>query len=198
MNLHGLVSPAVGVVNPPTTVEVRISSGPGPTAGDGSRAPTFESPGALTGSISGDTLDVSAVSQGRLAVGQTVAGTGVTAGTKIIAPLSGSGAEGTYQVFPAQEAASAAMTTVLNAAGQVQPVSWRDIQQMEGLNLQGTRWKIYLNGQVDGLVRVENKGGDLIILPETSRHPGTWLVALVLEQWPDWVVAAITLQDEDQ
>jgi hypothetical protein len=44
---------------------------------------------------------------------------------------------------------------------------------------------------VDGLVRVINKGGDLITLPDGS----IWLVAQVLEQFPDWVSAAITLQD---
>jgi len=79
--------------------------------------------------------------------------------------------------------------------GQVQPVSWRDIQMIEGLNLQGVRWKIYLNGQVDGLVRPERKGGDLVVI-RTGRHQGTWLVAVVLEQYPDWVCAGITQQNE--
>ncbi len=195
MNLHGIVSPAISAVNPATIVEVRISSGPAEPGRAGVRAPTFETPGALTGSIAGSVLTVSAVAQGTLRAGQTVQGTGVAAGTKIIAPLSGSGAAGTYSVTPEQDVAEGPMTTILLASGQVQPVTWRDIQQMDGLNLQGTRWKIYLNGQVDGLVRVERKGGDLIILPPTSRHPGTWLVAMVLEQFPDWVCAAITLQD---
>ena len=36
---------------------------------------------------------------------------------------------------------------------QVQPITWRDIQQLDGLNLQGTRKVIYLSGNLQGLVR---------------------------------------------
>jgi hypothetical protein len=77
---------------------------------------------------------------------------------------------------------------------QIQPLTWRDIQQLDGINLGGVRWKVYLYGQVDGLVRPERKGGDLIIIA-AGRHQGTWLVAQVLEQWPDFVLAAITQQN---
>ena len=49
--------------------------------------------------------------------------------------------------------------------GQVQALTFRDIQQLDGLNLQGTRRAIYVNGRVEGLVRVENQGGDLITVP---------------------------------
>lgn len=50
--------------------------------------------------------------------------------------------------------------------GQVQALTFRDIQQLDSLNLQGTRRAIYVNGRVDGLVRVENKGGDLVTVPD--------------------------------
>lgn len=82
--------------------------------------------------------------------------------------------------------------------GDVQPMTWKDIQMVEGLNLQGVRRSIYINGQVDGLVRAENKGGDLI----TDPYGRVWLVAMVLEQWddgpngPSWVRVAATLQDQ--
>lgn len=78
--------------------------------------------------------------------------------------------------------------------GQVQPLQFRDIQQMDSLNVQGTRRAIYLYGQIDGLVRSENKGGDLI---EVTAGPnaGTYLVAIVAEAWPDWCKALCTLQD---
>lgn len=88
----------------------------------------------------------------------------------------------------------AAPVTVL---GDVQALTYKDIQQISGLNLNGTRRAIYLNGEVDGLVRVENKGGDLI----TDQYGNVWLVALVLEQWsdvgpvPSWVKCAVTLQN---
>lgn len=74
---------------------------------------------------------------------------------------------------------------------QVQPLTFRDLQQIEGLNLQGERRGIYLFGHIDGIVRQESKGGDLITLPDDS----VWLVAMILEDWPDWVKAAITRQN---
>ena len=82
----------------------------------------------------------------------------------------------------------AAAVTVM---GQVQPMSWRDLQQIDGLNLQGTRRKIYANGFLDGIVRVTAKGGDLI----TDNDGNVWLVAIVLEQFPDWASVAVTLQN---
>jgi hypothetical protein len=83
--------------------------------------------------------------------------------------------------------------------GQVQSLTFRDIQQLDGLNLQGTRRAIYLLGDVEGLVRPDNKGGDLITLPDGT----IWLVAMVLESWlqnndataPGWVKVAVTLQN---
>lgn len=74
---------------------------------------------------------------------------------------------------------------------QIQALAFRDLMQLDGLNLQGTRRKIYFYGEVDGLVRATNKGGDLVIFPDGS----VWLVAMVLEQWPDWCSVAVTLQD---
>ena len=75
--------------------------------------------------------------------------------------------------------------------GQLQALTFRDITQMEGLNLQGTQKAVYINGHVAGLVRVLNKGGDLITFPDGS----VWLVTLVLEHWPNWTKCAVTLQD---
>ena len=86
------------------------------------------------------------------------------------------------------------MTTSLVLQAQVQPITWRDLQQMEGVNLGGVKWKAYLYGEVDAVVRPEKKGGDLIII-STGRHQGVWLVTQILEQWPDWCVAAIVQQN---
>ncbi len=79
----------------------------------------------------------------------------------------------------------------VDAYGQVQSLTFRDLQQIEGLNLQGTRRAIYLDGHWDGLVRSESKGGDLI----TDERGNVWLVAMVLEHWPQWSKVAVTLQD---
>lgn len=78
--------------------------------------------------------------------------------------------------------------------GQIQPITTRDMMQLDGVNLGGVHWKIYLNGEVDSIVRPEKKGGDLVIIP-SGRHKGTWLVVQVLEQFPDWVCAAIVMQN---
>lgn len=75
--------------------------------------------------------------------------------------------------------------------GQVQALTFRDIQQADSLNLQGTRRAVYLDGHWDGLVRTTKKGGDLVTFPDGS----VWLIAIVLEHWPDWVKVAVTLQD---
>ncbi len=66
-----------------------------------------------TGSISGTTLTVSAVSAGVLAVGQTISGTGVTSGTTITAFGTGTGGTGTYTVSVSQTVSS---TTLTNGA----------------------------------------------------------------------------------
>lgn len=82
-------------------------------------------------------------------------------------------------------------TTFNNVSVQVQALSYKDLAQVEGLNLNGTRRAIYVSGELDGVVRSLGKGGDLITLPDGS----VYLVAMVLEQWPDWAKVAATLQD---
>jgi hypothetical protein len=66
---------------------------------------------SFTGSISGQTLTVSALASGAIQIGQTVNGVGVTAGTTIIALGTGSGGTGTYTVSASQTVASEALTT---------------------------------------------------------------------------------------
>lgn len=199
MNLHGIVAPLVGAVNPPVPATIRRSSGQGSPSVDGVYDPTFATPGAFTGSIAAGVLTVSAVASGFLAAGQTVSGSGVVAGTEIVEQLSGAaGGAGTYRLNRTQtpDVASEAMTTAYVMQAQVQPMTWRDLQQTEGLNLSGTRRKIYLYGSVDSVNRVTRGGGDLIEIA-SGVNAGVWLVAQVLEQFPDWVSAACTLQNED-
>ena len=70
----------------------------------GQPAPQF------TGSISGTTLTVSAVASGNIAVGQTVYGPGIAAGTVITADGTGTGGTGTYTVGLSQTVTSGALT----------------------------------------------------------------------------------------
>lgn len=78
---------------------------------------------------------------------------------------------------------------------QVQALSYKDLQQLSGLNLNGTRRAIYIQGQLDATSRTYVRGGDLISI-EGGPNAGTWLVAQVLEQWPDWCKTAVTLQND--
>jgi len=68
---------------------------------------------AFTASISGTTLNVTAISAGYLGTGAVIAGTGVTSGTTITAVLSASGGVGTYTVSATQTVASVAMTATV-------------------------------------------------------------------------------------
>lgn len=66
-------------------------------------------PAVFTGSISGTTLTVTAVSAGYIGAGATISGTGVTAGTTITSVISASGGVGTYQVSASQTVSSGLM-----------------------------------------------------------------------------------------
>jgi len=65
---------------------------------------------SFTGSISGTTLTVTAIGSGAIAIGQTLSGTGVTAGTTIVGFNTGAGGNvnevGTYTITPSQTVSS--------------------------------------------------------------------------------------------
>ena len=70
----------------------------------------------VTGSIAGTTLTVTAITSGALAVGQTLTGTGITAGTAITSLQTGRGgntiaALGTYQINLSQTVGSITITS---------------------------------------------------------------------------------------
>ena len=67
--------------------------------------------GVFTGAISGTTLTVSAVTNGVLALGSFISGTGVTAGTYITAYGTGTGGAGTYTVSASQTVSSTTITS---------------------------------------------------------------------------------------
>jgi len=76
-----------------------------------------------------------------------------------------------------------------NVRVQVQSLQYADLAKMEGLTIQGNRTAIYLPGDWNGIVRAGGKGGDLVVIGGV-----TWLVAIVLESWPDWTKVAVTQQ----
>ena len=75
--------------------------------------------------------------------------------------------------------------------GQVQPLSNAEIAHLDSLNIQGVKNAIYISGRLSGLVREENKGGDLITMPDGT----IWLVSVVFEDWPTWVRVGVTRQN---
>jgi hypothetical protein len=77
---------------------------------------SLPSQAVVTGSITTTTLTVSAVTSGTLAAGQTISGTNVTAGTQILAQLTGTaGGVGTYTVSVSQSVTSTTITATATA-----------------------------------------------------------------------------------
>lgn len=66
-----------------------------------------------------------------------------------------------------------------NITVQMQPLSYKDLMQVSGLNLNGEKRAMYVNGSYDAVLRPKEKGGDLVTLPDGSK----WLVVMLLENW---------------
>jgi hypothetical protein len=79
----------------------------------------------------------------------------------------------------------------------LQALAYQDIIHADALNIQGERRKMYITGQVSGLVRYAAKGGDIVTITDaTSTWNGTvWLVAMVDERWQGWNSSIISLQN---
>lgn len=80
-----------------------------------------------------------------------------------------------------------------DARAQLQPLTWGDLRQLDGINVQGQKRAIYLSGNVQAIVRPDGKGGDLITLPDGS----AWLTVQVLEDFfltSGWVKVAVVRQ----
>jgi len=78
----------------------------------------FDTSSLWVGSIAGTTMTVTSVACGTLGVGQSVAGTGVAAGTAITGLVTGTGGAGTYTVSTSQTVASTGMSSNRFMAGR--------------------------------------------------------------------------------
>lgn len=74
---------------------------------------------------------------------------------------------------------------------QSQPLSSDDLRQLDGLNIQGEKRAMYIDGVYKGVVRPDMAGGDLITLGDGSQ----WLVVIQLEQWAGWAKVATVRQN---
>jgi hypothetical protein len=75
------------------------------------RFPVHDGSATFTGSIAGTTLTVTSVNSGVISIGQELISNGITAGTRIIAQLSGRGGVGTYLVSTSQTVSSQTIST---------------------------------------------------------------------------------------
>lgn len=94
-----------------------------------------------------------------------------------------------------------AYTTHANVGMQVQALSGKDLLHEAFQSMQGVKRAVYLFGNVQGVVRPDVKGGDLLLFPENRGDPNrTWLVVAVLETWsPDaagWSRVGVVLQPD--
>lgn len=88
-----------------------------------------------------------------------------------------------------------------NTPMQVQALSGRDLVHTEFISQQGVKRTVYAFGNVTGVVRPDNTGGDLLLFPENRGGPvRVWLVTHVLETWtPDnagWCRVGVVLQTD--
>lgn len=72
---------------------------------------------------------------------------------------------------------------------QIQALDSVDLKQLDGLNIQGTLRAIYISGELAGVIRPNQVGGDIV-----QRNGQDWLVSKVLESWTNWTKAVICLQ----
>lgn len=77
--------------------------------------------------------------------------------------------------------------------GQVQALTSAELAQVDGLNIQGEKLALYVNGNLAGVSRPDNTGGDLVTLPDAS----VWLCVCTLENWnrmDGWTKVALVRQ----
>lgn len=82
---------------------------------------------------------------------------------------------------------------------QIQPLSREDLKHPAFTNVQSLTRSVHLFGNVQGVVRPDAKGGDLLLFAQTMGGTvQTWKVAAVLETWaPDtagWCRVGVVLQ----
>ena len=136
-----MVSYKTEIIFPITPGQIQYTIGPGGTIGAN-----------FTGSINGNVLTVTGITQGALALGQTLSGTGIANGTTITAFGSGAGGNvndnGTYTVSISQTVAS----TAINAYYQ-RPLAIQSSFVRINTNSNGTP---IVNGGLDYPVAVLN------------------------------------------
>jgi len=80
---------------------------------------------------------------------------------------------------------------------QVQAVTAGELRHLENLNVQGVLRSVHMWGNTQGVVRVNQQGGDLLYFPEVpGGAPKIWKVVKVVETWADWSHVIVNLQTD--
>lgn len=82
---------------------------------------------------------------------------------------------------------------------QVQAMTGKDLMHENFMAMQGVKRSVYVRGNVQGVVRPDGTGGDLLVFPQDRGGAvRVWLVVAVLETWtPDtagWCKVGVVLQ----
>jgi len=86
-------------------------------------------------------------------------------------------------------------TTSTTVPAQVQALSASDMAHTDGLNIEGVKRTVIMYGNVQGVVRTDQKGGDMLQFPEIpSGSVKNWRVVSVVETWPTWARVVVVLQ----
>ena len=119
---------------------------------------------SFTGSISGTTLTITAITSGALGINMTITGTGVTAGTVITALGTGTGGTGTYIINISQTVAS----TTITGSFTSQTMTGSYIQILGSLNSSSTN----LNGvgNYNGYTYLSNTSGNSLTVLNTQTN----------------------------
>jgi hypothetical protein len=98
-----------------------------------------------------------------------------------------------YTTDTAGKRVSTTTTTTIQA--QVQGISASDLRHVDNLGIEGVKRSVHMLGNVQGVVRADQKGGDILQFPEI---PGgvvrNWRVVNVMETYPDWSRVIVVLQ----
>lgn len=88
-----------------------------------------------------------------------------------------------------------------NTVMQVQALTGKDLMHEAFMSMQGVKRSVYVLGNVQGVVRPDGTGGDLLLFPQDRGGAvRVWLVVAVLETWtPDnagWCKVGVVLQPD--
>lgn len=83
----------------------------------------------------------------------------------------------------------------LQGMAQIQAMSSTDLRHTDNLNIQGIMRAVYLHGNWCGVVRADQKGGDILYFGQTpSEREQAWKVVSIVETWADWSKVVVCLQ----